>query len=1206
MRRLLFILLSVSIYAGCGEEKKSLTPYLVTTASPKGGIYPASYTLTVTLRTDRKATIYYTLDGSTPEIGRGNTLKGESPVEGIRIVRDTTLRFFAVDMAGNREAVKTEKYTIDLPPIVKADPPGGSYNSPKLVVISCNEPCTIYYTTDESFPTEEHFDGTGKDSVSVDVADDMILKFFAKDEAKLFLDGSEMPFPNTTPVYTEEYFIDEKSPALSISPPGGWYGGKVVVTLSTDEEATIYYTTDGFDPTTDPQDDISAGGHTRRAETHTTLTIDDHTVLKAFAVDKVGNHSAFRTETYRIGPAPMVFVSPLPGLYNQNPFVLEVSTDPATSYISYTTDGSEPQFPNPPSCPAPCTIVITEEGITTVKIMASNGTYNDRVREFRYEIDSIPPLTQADPPGGSFDKPQSLSLTAMEDRCTVFYTLDGSEPSPSNPSTVSAPSPVTGIAINKDTTVKFYSVDRAGNRETTKSVSFQIFGSFLEEFLDTRYMDPANTDAQWNTTWRDPNSGEIKGALHLPRGEPEEEGRITLPGGINDIEIFGNIAIASTNTQLLMVSLRDPSSPSLLATYTASATEAPLGKMYLKGKDLFVATSLGFMTFDLSGISANPSFRKTGEKTRIQNPQNQERGKDIYAMNNVVFLADGTQGIISYEVYPSEITEKDREDIGGDSQTITVWGNYAYVAAGTSDLVVIDVSNPFDMNKIGSPSLSGDPISLRRAGRYIFTGTSLGELHILDLSDPSSPQLKKTLTLSSDSVSDMVADGDYLYVANRSGGLYVYRIEKPEEPEPLKRLTNLGTVTSLCLYGKRLLVGTSEGNLRVLVMANPIVPEEEGSLTGESFKMAERFPEFGVVKGNEISILSYSWGGIQEISSITLAEPRDLRFEGEFLYVLSRDSLKVYAGPLTSPQEVTSVSVSDGRGMDIEGDILAVADGSAGLKLFSISTATQPVYLSSFVLPSPYTGNAESVEIARNLAFVSFGTSGIWILDIKDPSNPQEIGRYDTPGSTHHSSYRGDLIFLADGSNGMLVLRASNLSVPSLLSSLQTTSARNLLWFGTDLFLADGSGGLKIIDITFPDSPVVVRSVSFSSLNSILNIGHRIISSDGTEGLKVLRGYRSSLSYLTPRKAQSLDVAVTEVNIVKARIEIHPLYQQHGVITFQLSNDGGRTWEDVVPGQDHIFNSKGKNLRWRAVLSTTDRDYTPYIDWLKVIYRYAQ
>jgi len=78
----------------------------VTTASPTGGIYLSPQR--VTLSTNEMATIYYTLDGTPPTLGSLVYSKGP-----IAIDASATLRFFAVDAAGNVESLKQEQYVID-------------------------------------------------------------------------------------------------------------------------------------------------------------------------------------------------------------------------------------------------------------------------------------------------------------------------------------------------------------------------------------------------------------------------------------------------------------------------------------------------------------------------------------------------------------------------------------------------------------------------------------------------------------------------------------------------------------------------------------------------------------------------------------------------------------------------------------------------------------------------------------------------------------------------------------------------------------------------------------------------------------------------------------------------------------------------------------------------------------------------------------
>jgi hypothetical protein len=103
-----------------------------TTASPGGGLYNSA--ISVTLTPDETAAIYYTLDGTTP------TTLSSAYSNPISLTTSTTLRFFAVDSAGNLEPIKSEIYTIDImPPVI---------SNIQVTNISRNS-ATITWTTDE-------------------------------------------------------------------------------------------------------------------------------------------------------------------------------------------------------------------------------------------------------------------------------------------------------------------------------------------------------------------------------------------------------------------------------------------------------------------------------------------------------------------------------------------------------------------------------------------------------------------------------------------------------------------------------------------------------------------------------------------------------------------------------------------------------------------------------------------------------------------------------------------------------------------------------------------------------------------------------------------------------------------------------------------------------------------------------------------------
>ena len=78
---------------------------LATSAAPAGGVYGSAQN--VTLTPNRQATIYYTTDGTIP------TVSSSVYSTPIPITATTTLKYFAKDLAGNLETVKTQLYTID-------------------------------------------------------------------------------------------------------------------------------------------------------------------------------------------------------------------------------------------------------------------------------------------------------------------------------------------------------------------------------------------------------------------------------------------------------------------------------------------------------------------------------------------------------------------------------------------------------------------------------------------------------------------------------------------------------------------------------------------------------------------------------------------------------------------------------------------------------------------------------------------------------------------------------------------------------------------------------------------------------------------------------------------------------------------------------------------------------------------------------------
>lgn len=93
-----------------------------------------------------------------------------------------TVKLTVTGPGGNDEEVKTDYITVNpdiTPPTVNANPTGGNYDTAQNVVLTANEPATIYYTTNGSDPTTSSTQYSGP----INIGTTTTLKFMAVDTA---------------------------------------------------------------------------------------------------------------------------------------------------------------------------------------------------------------------------------------------------------------------------------------------------------------------------------------------------------------------------------------------------------------------------------------------------------------------------------------------------------------------------------------------------------------------------------------------------------------------------------------------------------------------------------------------------------------------------------------------------------------------------------------------------------------------------------------------------------------------------------------------------------------------------------------------------------------------------------------------------------------------------------------------------------------
>jgi hypothetical protein len=148
----------VDVYGLLNQEQQAPAPVI----APSGGSYGAAQQITMTDSVSG-ATIYYTLDGSTPTTSSTKYVSG-----GFQLSTDATVQAIASATGYLQSPVASATYSFTTQtPAPQFSPTPGSYTGAQSVTITdTNTGATIYYTTDGSTPTTSSTKYTGAITVS--------------------------------------------------------------------------------------------------------------------------------------------------------------------------------------------------------------------------------------------------------------------------------------------------------------------------------------------------------------------------------------------------------------------------------------------------------------------------------------------------------------------------------------------------------------------------------------------------------------------------------------------------------------------------------------------------------------------------------------------------------------------------------------------------------------------------------------------------------------------------------------------------------------------------------------------------------------------------------------------------------------------------------------------------------------------------------
>lgn len=88
--------------------------------------------------------------------------------------------------------------------------------------------------------------------------------------------------------------------------------------------------------------------------------------------------------------------------------------------------------------------------------------------------------------------------------------------------------------------------------------------------------------------------------------------------------------------------------------------------------------------------------------------------------------------------------------------------------------------------------------------------------------------------------------------------------------------------------------------------------------------------------------------------------------------------------------------------------------------------------------------------------------------------------------------------------------------------------------------------------------------------------------------------------------AASLQVNAISEPVTWATLSVSATLPAETAVSYELSVNGGATWEVVEPDRQHVFTAVGDDLRWRAtLLANSDQTRTPIVDSLQIVYGFG-
>ncbi|MEW5804660.1 MAG: chitobiase/beta-hexosaminidase C-terminal domain-containing protein [bacterium] len=570
--------------------------------------------------------------------------------------------------------------------------------------------------------------------------------------------------------------------------------------------------------------------------------------------------------------------------------------------------------------------------------------------------------------------------------------------------------------------------------------------------------------------------------------------------------------------------------------------------------------------------------------------------QNVCAQGNYAYVAADTMGLQIVDVsQPDQPVLRGGCDTPGWACGVQILGEYAYVADGYSGLQIIDVSKPDQPVLKGNFNTAGYAYGVYVRGSSVYVADGACGLQIIDVSQPDQPVLTGSFDTPGSARGVFVA-GDYAWVADNDFGLEIIAIGQPDKPVLTGSYDTPGHALGVFVAGDYAYVADGDFGLLVIDIQSPGHPKLKGSY---DFDPGSGWACGISVSGNYAYLtdgytgllmldISYPSGPVLKGTCHTQGDPCGAFVLGDYAYVADGGSgLRIInISHIDSPALSRNCNTPGwAYGTFILGDYAYVADGDAGIAAVDLGNIDHPTLAGAGSCDTP--GRTYEVFAVDNYAYLADGDAGLQVIDISHPERPVLKGSCDTPGNAQGVFTAGDYALVADSDSGLAVIDISRPEEPTFAASCKTPgSCQKVCASGNHAFVADGSFGLTVIDITRPDRPIMTgRCDTRGSSQDVFIAGNYAYVADGDSGMAIIDISRPDRPIMTgecdtPGSSQGIFVSgdyayVADGDFGLAVIDI--TRPERPLLMATLGPDLSGQVLGLFLSQDHVFLASGSS-----------------------------